>query len=125
MPLYVYSTLSNDQSYTTYSDVAGGVPQKSHAIFIAGKANVANAHFITPLGMVTEVTAEQLAELRRNPVFRLHEQNGHLSVSQAKADPEHVAASMQGRDASAQLVEQDFAEGEAPTTGKVERKRSR
>ncbi|MCQ9426685.1 hypothetical protein NRB16_24500 [Pseudomonas sp. LJDD11] len=125
MPIYVYSTLSNDQSYTTYTELAGGVPQKDQAIFIAGKANVANNHFITPLGMITEVTAEQLAELRRNPVFRMHEQNGHISVSQAKADPDQVAASMQGRDASAPLVDQDFAEGEAPTTGKVERKQAR
>lgn len=125
MPIYVYSTLSNDQRYTTYTEVAGGVPQTDKSIFIAGKVNIANKHFITPLGAATEVNAEQLAELRRNDVFRLHEQNGHLSVSQAKADPDKVAASMHGRDASAPLVEQDFADGEAPSTGKVERKRGR
>lgn len=125
MPIYVYSTLSNDQRYTTYAEVAGGVPQTAQSIFIAGKVNIANKHFITPLGAATEVSAEQLAELRGNDVFRLHEQNGHLTVSQTKADPEKVATSMQGRDASAPLVEQDFAKGEAPSTGKIERKRGR
>lgn len=123
MAIYVYSTLSNDQSYTTYVDIPGGAPQKEASIFIAGKANVANKHLITPLGMATEVTAEQLAELRRNEVFQLHERNGYLSVSEAKAEPDKVTASMAGRDASAPLVEQDFEEGEAPVTGKPAKKR--
>lgn len=118
MTIYVYSTLSNDQRYTTYNGVSGGAPQPARSIFIAGKANVANKNFITPLGVATEVTAEELAELRRNEVFKVHEQNGHLSVSQAKVDPDKVAASMQGRDASAPLVEQDFEGGNAPVTGK-------
>jgi hypothetical protein len=122
MTIYVYSTLSNDQSYSTYTDVPGGAPQLETSVFIAGKANVANKHLITPLGVVTEVTAEQLAELRRNEVFRLHESNAYISVSQAKAEPDKVAASMTGRDASAPLVEQDFAEGEAPVTGKPVKK---
>lgn len=123
MTIYVYSTLSNDQRYTTYRGVSGGAPQPAQSIFIAGKANVSNRNFITPLGVVTEVTAEQLAELRRNEVFRLHETNGHLSISQTHTDPEKVAASMEGRDASAPLVDQDFEEGSAPVLGKRAKKR--
>lgn len=114
MPIYVYSTLSNDQRYTSYSHRDGAAPQVDNSIFIAGKANVANKHLITPRGMVTEVTAEQLQALRRDLVFQQHVKNGFITISNAKADPEKIASGMTGRDESAPLVEQDFKPGEAP-----------
>lgn len=121
--LYIYSTLSNDQRYATYRTAERGVPQVASSVFIAGKANVTNKHFITPRGVATEVTAEQLAELRTNEVFKLHEKNGFVTVSEKKQDAEKVAASMTGRDASAPLVEQDFAEDKAPVTNTSRRRK--
>lgn len=116
--LYVYSTLSNDQSYTTYRKTEGGIPQAAGSVFVAGKANVSTKHFVTPLGMSTEVTAEQLAELRSNEVFKLHEKNGFVTVSDKKEDAEKVASGMTGRDKSAPLVEQDFEEEKAPVSNR-------
>jgi len=115
--VYVYSTLSNDQAYTQY--VKGTeVPQVEHTINIAGKAN-----FLTPLGMVTEITEEDLAILKGNQMFQIHEANGFITISNTKADPETVAADMTGRDGSAPLVEQDFENEkvEAPVSNRRNR----
>ena len=122
MANYVYSTLSNDQVYTSYKAGPNGVNLADAKIFIAGQANITTKHFVTPLGMVTEVTDEQLAILRTNEVFKLHEANGFIKVEKRKTDADVAAADMQGRDQSAPLVEQDFKEDEAPVTNKRSRK---
>lgn len=109
--IYVYSTLSNDQRYVSYRADVNGVPQAESSIFIAGGANLMNKHFITPLGVATKVTAEQLAELKRNELFKLHEANGFITYSEKKEDPEQMAAVMTGRDQSAPIVD---ADDEAP-----------
>lgn len=116
--IYVYSTLSNDQMYTSYQVDPKGqkLPQAIGQIFIAGKANITTKNFVTPKGMVTEVTPEQLAELKGNELFNLHMKNGFIKVSERKGDTDEVAADMVGRDQSAPLVAEDFKEGEAPTS---------
>lgn len=122
--LYVYSTLTGDQVYTNHRTDANGVPQAVSSVFIAGGANLMSKHFVTPMGMATEVTAEQLAELRNNEMFKLHEKNGFIRVSEAREDADKVASDMTGRDKSAPLVEQDLAEDEPEvTTNKPETKR--
>ena len=105
--IYVYSTLSNDQRYVSYRADVNGVPQAESSIFIAGGANLMNKHFITPLGVATKVTAEQLAELKRNELFKLHEANGFITYSEKKENPEQMAAVMTGRDQSAPIVDAD------------------
>lgn len=123
--IYVYSTLSNDQIYTNYGASVNGVPKAAATVFIAGKANITTKHFVTPAGVVTEVTEEQLAELKRNPMFQLHEQNGFITYDQKKQDADKVAEIMTGRDESAPLVEQDFKEDEAPVVNKTAGRKAR
>lgn len=94
--VYVYSTLSNDQVYAV----------EEGEIFIAGKANVSNKHFLTPKGVVTPITEDQLEQLRKNIVFRKHSENGFLVISTSKVDPEDVARDMAGPDNSAQDTEE-------------------
>lgn len=106
-PIYVYSTLSNDQNYTTYAN-GGEIPQAESAVYINGKANVADKRFLTPRGVVTKITPEQLAELKANPLFQMHEKNGFVTYSEAKSDADEVASDLVGRDQSAPLVEEDF-----------------
>lgn len=92
MPIYVYSTLSNDQNYALE---AGGT------VFIAGKANIMTRQMYTPRGRVTDITDEQYVLLRKNHVFQLHEKNGFIAVEEIKADPEKVATNMEASDLSA------------------------
>lgn len=110
MPLYVYCTLSNDQNY--------GTPDGK--IFIAGQANVMTKHMYTPRGRVTEVSDEQYSQLKNNHVFKLHKENGFITVETRNEDPEKVATDMEAADKSAPLTEEQLiAEGaETPVSNK-------
>lgn len=105
--IYIYSTLTADQIYTSYKTSPNGVPTATSKVLINGGANLMTKHMVTPRGVVTEVTPEELAELRTNEVFKLHLSNGFLQISEAKTDVEKAAADMTGRDQSAPIVEQD------------------
>lgn len=115
MPLYAYSTMSSDVNYST----------DAGKVLIVGKANVANANFITPRGMATAISDEQYAALKNSRVFQAHEANGFIVVEKHKEDAEKVAASMQGRDKSAQdSAESLEAEGAAvPADSETTKKR--
>jgi len=110
--LYVFSTLSNDQKYVSYETTSSGLQVEKGFVEIVGGANVANKNVITPRGVATKVTAEQLEQLRKNHVFQQHEHNGFITISEGKADADEVAADMTGRDESAPLVDQDFKKEE-------------
>lgn len=105
--IYIYSTLSSDQLYTSFKATPNGVPLATAKILIRGGANIMTKALITPRGVVTEVTAEELAELNRNDLFKLHKQNGFITVSDEKKDVEVAVSEMVGRDESAPIVEQD------------------
>ncbi|URG13038.1 hypothetical protein B2_45 [Stenotrophomonas phage B2] len=99
--IYVYSTLAADQAYSL------GDPEKT--LVIAGKANVANKHFLTPRGVATAVTEEQLHLLRQDRVFAAHLANEFLAISVAKKDPDDMAASMNSSDAGQQSTPESLA----------------
>lgn len=111
--IYIYSTLSSDVKYTNYRQGGADLPIEDESILIRGGTGVINDRLVTPRGVVTEVTEVQLEALRSNPVFRTHEENGFIVISDINTDPEKIAADMQGRDQSAPLVPQDNVAGEA------------
>lgn len=90
--IYIYSTLSSSVEY----EVDGG-----RTILVGGGANVADKHFFTPQGVVTSVSAEDLAQLKKNRVFKLHAENGFMKWQDRKVEIEQVVADMQGADDSA------------------------
>lgn len=105
--LYVFSTLASDVAYTNHAQGGGDLPIDLPPVVIKGGAGVANERIVTPRGVATEVTEEQVEYLRANQVFQLHEKNGFVMVSESYADPDTVAADMTGRDNSAPVVPQD------------------
>lgn len=108
MANFVYSTLTADQLYVNYQHGASGIPIELSRVFIKGGANIpAMKTLITPLGVSTEVTDEQLEHLKLNPVFNRHKEKGFITVLNKKADADAVATDMNGRDASAPDVEAD------------------
>lgn len=111
---HVYSTLSNSQHYTNFVKGGGDMPIDLPPVLIKGGSGVAGEHFVTPQGVVTEVTDEQLEYLRQNPSFLHHEKHGFVSVSKSKTDPEKVAADMTRRDQSAPIVPPDLKDEERP-----------
>lgn len=109
---FVYSTLTNAQRYVKYGpEVAGGVPREERAVYIEGGANVANKHFITPKGVATEVSAEDLEMLKENKLFQEHQKNGHIVIEDRKADVDKVVADMTGRSPDAPIRPEDFQLG--------------
>lgn len=91
--IYVFSTLAAAQAYRI-----GDGPEE---VIIQGGAGIANKNLITPRGVVTPITAEQYAELSStNEVFKLHVENGFITVTDKETDVEKVAADMNQNDPS-------------------------
>lgn len=109
---YVYSTLTCDNAYTVYEKTTGGLTIPKAEVVINGGTGLANKHLITPLGMVTNITDDELAMLKENPVFIEHVKNGFLIVQEGgKAeDAEKVASDMSTDSGSSPLTEQDVVE---------------
>jgi len=115
--IYIYSTLTASQLYTNWAQGGADMPIPAGQVHIAGGAGIADSRLVTPRGVVTEVTPEQLAILEANDDFVLHRKNGFIEVSQERVDPEIAAADMASRDGGAPLVPQDFAPDEQPKIG--------
>lgn len=120
---YVYSTLTCDNAYVVYSQGGADLKVKTGQILIKGGTGVANARLITPLGVATKVTAEELKLLEENTVFKLHKENGFIVVQESgkESDAEKVASDMETRDESAPITPSDYATGkeDEPETVKV------
>lgn len=113
--LYIFSTLASDVAYTNHEQGGADMPIDLPPVLIKGGAGVANDRIVTPRGVATTVTEEQVEYLRANKVFQLHEKNGFVMVSDTYADPDIVAADMTGRDNSAPVVPQDNIAPDADT----------
>lgn len=105
--VFIYSTLTSDQLYTNYGRSVNGVPQPLSQILIKGGANLMTKSLVTPMGVVTEVTDADLVELKKNEVFKLHMQNGFITVQDMKKDIEVVVSEMDGKDQSAPITPDD------------------
>lgn len=114
--LYVYSTLASDVAYTNHKAGGGDMPIELPPVVIKGGAGIANERLVTPRGIVTEVTEQEVEYLRQNEVFKMHEKNGFVEVSESRVDPDTAAADMTGRDNSAPLVPEDFKPEEQPAS---------
>ena len=104
---HIFSTLTANNIYQDWTDV-GGMQQAGRKVLIRGGANVADKHFITPMGVPTEVTDEELAFLETHEGFLNHKKLGFVSVQKKKADVEAVVQDMTKKDKSAPLTDADF-----------------
>lgn len=105
---FVYSTATAGQTYTTYRKDFNDLAVVEKQVVINGGSNLANKNLVTPLGVVTEVTDEQLELLRGNEMFQRHEKAGFMCVSSTRVDPEVMASDMEQRDDSAPITPNDF-----------------
>lgn len=105
--MYVYSTVTASIAYTVGDKI----------IVIEGGANVTDKHMWTPRGVATEVTKDELEELRKIPSFASREKEGYFSTSQFEKNANRVAGDMAGADKSAQADVEKLEE-----TSKAKRK---
>lgn len=107
---YAISTLTNDVQYPVYGPfIPGAARVIERVITIKGKAGLPDKHLLTPRGVVTPVTDEEISALEQNPVFVAHRDNGWITIE--KMDPrdaDKAAANQAERDGSAQLTEAEL-----------------
>jgi hypothetical protein len=112
MTKYIASTLSNSVEYVLYEGTEDPkqMPNARASVIIAGGANMADKHFVTPAGVITSVTNEELALLDKNEVFKLHKTNGYLQIMDSEPKRvEDAAADMNAREPASPLVDEDFS----------------
>src|ERR1700741_1221950 len=80
MSAYVYSTLTCPQEYTGWKPSPNGELRADRSVRIEGGHGVMNKHFLTPLGVMTEVSDDELAFLETVEAFQLHKANGFIKV---------------------------------------------
>lgn len=124
---YIYSTLTSDNTYVIYANGGADLKIKTHQITIKGGTGIANDRLITPLGVVTQVSDEDLTLLENNSVFKTHKENGFIVVQSTgkESDPEKVASDMETQDESSPITpshyktdKDDDVEVIKPTTNK-------
>lgn len=112
---YVFSTATNATSYIQYkpdTDKTSGFSEVLRKVTIKGGHGVATKNLITPKGVATKVTEDELEFLLENEAFQRHMRAGFVSYDKNKADPEKKAANMAKRDGCAPLTPDDFKESE-------------
>lgn len=120
MPKFIFSTLTNDQVYSTWKQSDGTrLPTRDAQVLVKGGTGVASKHFVTPRGVMTEVTDEQLAILKKVPAFQRHVDRKFLAIEDKAYEPEKVAADLDMADPSAPLTDADYEPGHAPQVGNV------
>jgi hypothetical protein len=122
---YIYSTLSTNQLYTKYATTAGNdMPRVERTVLVKGGANVADKNFITPRGVVTEVTDEELTFLKDNKLFNTHLENGYVSIEERQVNVDKVVDNMKPADESAPLTPESYeVEGKASPVTNSKRKK--
>lgn len=115
---YILSTMTSGVDYTIYKKTPGGLSVPVKTISVNGGANVQNTRtLITPQGITTSITDEDLELLMNHPVFKIHLEKGFVKVVKTeKVDTK----GMEVKDKSAQLTADDFKKKgkKAPKTNK-------
>lgn len=99
---YIFSTATSGIKYTEFKKTKDMQIPVRH-VHIQGGANLANKHLITPRGVATQVTQDDLEFLLAHPVFQRHVDKGYMQIEKTNKDPEKVIASndMELKDGSA------------------------
>lgn len=113
---YVMSTLTNDVEYAIYRGESNGIRIVERTILVKGGSYRRDPKtFVMPKGVVTEVSDEELAELRKIPLFVQHEKNSEHIVVKSKGDAKKAKRDGADGDASRQLTPEDYKrEGKEP-----------
>lgn len=120
---YILSSLTNDVKYCFWGKLGPNVVKVNKEILIKGGANVADKKtLVTPSGVSTEVSREDLDLLMRNPSFKRHLERGFLRIveTESKYKAQDEAEKMEKKDKSAQLTKESYKKRgrKAPATKK-------
>lgn len=130
---HVYSTATNDCSYSHYEQGGADLPRRVKTVTVKGGRGWTPTRGKAFFPGITEVSDEDAEFLMNNEAFLRHEKAGFVRIEDSKVEAEKVVADMETQDGSAPLVPEDFkaedrddgtfSTGE-PTTGKTGKKRA-
>lgn len=109
---FVYSTLTSNQKYVKWKVLDNGMQMHDGYVLIHGGANVATGSApktITPRGVVTKVSDEELDLLMNDFTFKRHMENGFIKVEKYQDNADKVAKDMAPKDDSAPRTPEDLA----------------
>lgn len=110
MSYIIYSSLAEDQKYTTWNRTKERVTPAQSVLIKGGHGKWDRHNLFTPHGIVNRVTSEEYEILRQVPQFRDHVEKGFLIVSAKEHAPEVVITDMNPDDKSGQLSEAHIEE---------------
>lgn len=118
---YVLSKLANTQVYTKYVKGINNLNILQSQIEIKGGADVTNKNLVTPEGVTTKVTDDELEILKQNPDFMRHVEKGHIKYFKLNPNVEKEADKLE-KDKSAPLTPDDYEKQgkKKPKTSKQE-----
>ncbi len=117
---YVASTMAATVNYAEYVPVGrdhSGARQIKRLIEIKGGSGVASQQhalangILTPQGVVTNVTDDELEFLQADSLFQQHLKSDHVKVMKFNARPEKASSDMNKADPSRPLTPEDCAPG--------------
>lgn len=118
MTNYVYSTATCSTFYCAYQKTnEKDLGRISKKVEIKGGHGVATQKTcITPRGVVTVVSDEDLDFLMQNKSFQRHIKAGFITVDKKEVAPEKKAKDMEDKDGSAPITPKDFVESDSSTS---------
>jgi len=115
---YVYSTATNHIAYVEYetdNDKNSGFAKVAKKVIVTGGHGLATKQLVTPKGVATKVSDDDLEFLLKNKSFQRHVKAGYMTYDKNKSDPEKKAASMAQADGCSPLTPNDFKPGQYST----------
>jgi len=108
--------MSSAVDFNRFEKGGADMPVKTGKITIHGGAGVANKNLITPNGVVTTVTDEEMEFLNAHELFVQFKKNGFITVEKKKVDVEKVVADMSDKaDPSAPITPADYVAADEKT----------
>lgn len=104
---YVLSKLANTQIYTQYVKGANNLNLPCAKVEIKGGADITNKNLITPEGVLTKITDNELEILKANKDFQLHLEHGHVRYFGKNPDVDKEADKLE-KDTSKPLTPDDY-----------------
>jgi len=118
---YILSKLANSQIYTQYAKGANNINQIVYKVLIKGGADVTDKHLVTPEGVITKITQDELEILKANKDFQNHLERGHVKYFGHNPNIDKEAHKLE-KDNSRPLTPDDYKKAgkKAPKTEAVE-----
>lgn len=118
---HIASTMTSDVKYTRWISNPGGINTKRPVtvgkdhVLVKGGHGVAqrqdNGGLVTPNGVITAVTDEELEFLMKDETFQTHLKHGAVKVLKQNTTPEKAVKDMEQENKAGPLTEKDFKKG--------------